>query len=159
MLTNCDVSLTDNNSGVMDRLSETLLLDNSLESSFQELVESKSENVIEFLLTFLEETKLNDSSNEGITFEKSSGISFIEGEELSGSLSQSSKSELDSPDFSLTSKTIFTDGMKLGHKSFLIEGFSRGLRSFLVVSVSLWHSSNNNEGLIDPDSYGDRCAE
>lgn len=135
MLTNSDVSLTDNNSCVMDRLSETLLLDNSLESSFQELVKSKSKNVIEFLLTFLEETKLNDSSDKGITFEKSSGISFIEGEELSGSLSQFGEGQLNSPCFSLVPQGIASDNLELIKKSILIEGLSRRLRSFLVVGV------------------------
>jgi hypothetical protein len=153
LLANRDVSLSDVHSGLMNGLGEVLVHDNGLKSSLEELVSVETEDVIELSLAFLEESESADSSDEGVTFEESSGISLVEGEELSGSLSELSERKLNSPDFSLVTETVLTDEAKLSGKSFLIEGLSGSLRSFLVVSVSLWHSIND-DGLVDPDSLG-----
>jgi hypothetical protein len=153
LLADSDVSLSDEDSRVVHRLGEVLSDDNSLESSLEELLDGKTEDVIELSLALLEQAELADSSDEGITFEKSSGIALIESEELSSSLSELGEGELDSPHFSLVAETVLTDELQLGGESFLIEGLSGRLRSFLVVSVSLWHS-NIDVGQVDPDSLG-----
>ena len=88
LLANSDVSLSDHDSSVMDTLGELVSLgNNGLKSSEHELINGKTENVIEGLFVFLHETELDDSSNEGITFELSSWIVLIKGHEFSSSLS------------------------------------------------------------------------
>lgn len=153
LLADSDVSLSDEDSRVVHGLSEVLVDDDSLKSSLEELLDGKTEDVIELSLALLEQTELADSSDESITFEKSSGIALIKSEELSGSLSELGEGKLNSPHFSLVAQAILTDELKLGGESFLIEGLSGRLRSFLVVSVSLWHS-NIDDGQVDPDSLG-----
>lgn len=153
LLADSDVSLSDENSGVMNRLGEALSNDDGLESSLEELIDGKTENVIELSLALLEETELADSSDEGITFEKSSGISLVKGEELTSSLSELGEGILDSPDFSLVTETVSTDEVKLGGKSLLIERLPGSLRGFRVVCVFLWHSIYD-DGQVDPDSLG-----
>lgn len=119
----------------------------SLESSLHELGEGKTENVIELSLVGLEETELDDSADKGFTLELSSGIIFLEGEELSGSLSELGENELDSPDFSLVLKTISTDNIELAEQPVLIVGLSWSLRSLVVVRVKLGHMLNSSIGI------------
>ena len=141
LLTNSDVSLSDQDSSMMEGVSEFLLGDDGLESSFHELVEGKTEDIIELSLVFLEETESDHSSEKGITFEKSSGIIFGQGHEGSSSLSDLGEGELDSPCLSLASKSVGADNSELIDKSVLIEWFPWGFGSFSVICVSLWHVS------------------
>ena len=141
LFTNSDVSLSDKDSSVMDGVSKFLLGDEGLESSFHELVEGKSENVIELSLVLLEKTESDHSSKKSVTFEKSSGIIFGQSHEGSSSLSDFGEGELDSPCFSLASEAVGTDNSELIDKSILIEWFPWGFRSLSVICVSLWHVS------------------
>lgn len=139
LLANGDVSLSQEDTGVVHRLGHVLLDEHGLEASFHELVKGQTENIIELSLAFLEETESHNSSDEGITFELSSWIVLIEGEQLTSSLSESGKSQLDTPDFSLTSETELANNLELGHESIPIERLSRGLGGFLVVSIFFRH--------------------
>jgi len=142
LLANSDVSLSDHDSSVMDTLGELVSLgNNGLKSSEHELINGKTENVIEGLLVFLHETELDDSSDEGITFELSSWVVLIKSHEFSGSLSKLGEGELDSPHFSLVFETVSSDNLELSSESVLVERLSWGLRSFLVVCVFSWHVS------------------
>ena len=107
-----DVSVSDDNSGVVDRLSEVALQDNSLESSFQESVNGETQDVIQFIFRFIQDTHLIKLLHKGTTFENSFWVLLIEGEELSGSLSDLCQSKSDSPDFSLVFQTVFTDELQ-----------------------------------------------
>ena len=142
LLANSDVSLSDHDSSVMDTLGELVSLGNDgLESSEHELINGKTKDVIEGLLVFLHETELDDSSDEGITFELSSWVVLIKSHEFSSSLSELGEGKLDSPHFSLVLEAISTNDFELMGESVLIERLSWGLRSFLVVCVFLWHVS------------------
>lgn len=106
------MSLSDHNSSVVNRSSrEVISKNNSLESSFHELGDGETQNVIELVFVFVEETHSEASSQESRTLEYSSFIMFVKGQELSGGLSQSGQGQLDSPDFSLVLQTIFTDDL------------------------------------------------
>lgn len=131
LLADSDVSLSDEHSGVMNGLGEGLVHAHGLKSSLEELIDGKTEDVIELSLALLEETELADSSDEGITFEKSSGISLVKSEELSGSLSELGEGQLDSPHLSLVTEAVSTDKLKLGGESLLIEGFLGVFEVFL----------------------------
>lgn len=80
---------------------EVVSEDDGLESSFHESSGGQTQDVIELVFRFVEETISEASSHEGFTFEESSGVLFIEGQKFSGGLSHLSQNELDSPDFSL----------------------------------------------------------
>ena len=118
-----------------------------LESSLHKLGKSQTEDVIELSLVGLEETELDDSADKGITLEGSSGIIFLEGEELSGGLSELGENELDSPDFSLVLEAVSANNIELAEQPVLIVGLSRGLRSLVVVGVSLGHELNSSIGI------------
>lgn len=73
---------------------------------------SQSQDVIELSLLLTEETVSDHSSHECSSFEKSSWVLGVEGQELSGGLSDTSQHKLDSPDLSLVLETEFTDQKK-----------------------------------------------
>ena len=143
MLANSDVSLANQNSGVVHRVGELSVSNKGLKSSLHELVGGESENVIELSLVLLEQTESDDSSNQSVTLEDSSLVILLKSEELSCSLSQFGKGQLDSPDLSLVSQSISSDNSKLVVESSFIEGFPWSLRSFPIISVSLWHVHYN----------------
>lgn len=67
LLADGDVSLSDQNTGVVHGLGELLLHDEGLESSLHELRDGQTEDIIEFALGVLEETKSDHASNKGLT--------------------------------------------------------------------------------------------
>lgn len=68
LFADCDVFLSDKNTGVMDRSCDSTLLDQSLESALQELGGSKTENKIELALVVLQEAKSYHTSDKGLTY-------------------------------------------------------------------------------------------
>ena len=127
LFTHSNMSLSDQHSGVMDGVRKLSLGNQGLESSFHELTQGQTEDVIELLFVLLQESKLDDSLDESVSLEGSSGIGLVQGHELSGSLSHLGEGKLDSPHLSLASETVSSDGSELVNKSVPIEWFSRGL--------------------------------
>lgn len=106
------MSLLDQDSSVVNRSGVHVVSeDDSLNSSFHEFRDGETQDVIELVFGFVEESQSEASSHEGSTFEDSSFIMFVEGQKLSGGLSQSSEGELNSPDFSLVLQAVFTDDL------------------------------------------------
>lgn len=122
------MSLVDQHSGLVDRLClESFLIDSSLESLVEELVEGETKDVIELEFLVGEETIAMHSVEEGGSFEQSSRVFFFEGEQLSGCFSELGEEEVYSPDLSLILQAVFADELKLVVDSFLFERSSRGL--------------------------------
>ena len=71
LLSDGDVSLSDENTGVMDGGGELSLHDEGLKSSLHELGDGKSQDVIESTFGILEETNSHHSSDKGLTCNKS----------------------------------------------------------------------------------------
>lgn len=70
LLSNGDVSLSDENTGVMHGGSELSLDDEGLESSLHELGDSQSQDVIKSTFGILEESNSHHSSDECLTLNK-----------------------------------------------------------------------------------------
>ena len=68
-----DVSLSDEDASLMYGSSEVSLDNEGLESTFHELVDGQTEDVIEFTLVLVEETKSDHALDEGITCNKNNG--------------------------------------------------------------------------------------
>lgn len=82
LLANTDVTLTDQDTGVVNGLGETELVDTGLQTTLQEILNLQGQNVIELHAGFIEDTDTNETSNEGVTFEESLGVLLIKGEQL-----------------------------------------------------------------------------
>ena len=67
---------------MVDRLSKTELVDASLEAAFQEILNVQGQDVIESHTRFVEHTDTDQTTNQGITLEKTLGILVIESEKL-----------------------------------------------------------------------------
>lgn len=101
------MALPDDDTGLVDGLGvEGVLGDSGLQSSIKKFVKGETENVIELEFLIGEETIAVHSSEKGSAFEKSSGVFFLKGEQLSGCLSELGQSEMDSPYFSLVLKAV-----------------------------------------------------
>ena len=67
-LANGDVSLEDEDTGVVNGVGEVALLDESLESALEELGGGQTEHIIELALVVLQETESHHSADEGLTY-------------------------------------------------------------------------------------------
>ena len=68
LLTNSDVLLSDEDTGVVHRVSELTLHHEGLETTFHELSDSQTQDVIELAFSFFEETEANHTADKGITY-------------------------------------------------------------------------------------------
>jgi len=116
LLADADVALLDEDTGVMDRLGETELVDLGLEPSFQEIFVLQGEHVIELHAAFVQDTDTNQTANQGVAFEEALGVFLVQGEKLTGSTTDLREGQTDAPDFTFVAETIFTNGLQ-----FLIE--------------------------------------
>ena len=114
LLTNTDVSLLDENTGVVNRLGKAKLEDLGLESSLQEVLDTESKDVIELHLVLGKNTDADETSDQGVTLEKTLGVLLITGQKITSSTSDLGELETNSVDFSLVSQTVLTSKLKLG---------------------------------------------
>ena len=137
-----DVLTLDHNSAVVDGTSEFLSEDESLESSLEEFLNVKGQDVIETIFGIrVEESEFKHSSEEGGAFELTTVIVLVKGEELSSSLSESGEGELGSPEFSLVFESVLAADFDFLVDSFFLEKFSGSGGGFGVVSVALRHAT------------------
>ena len=76
------MTLLDQNTGVVDGLGQTELVDASLETTLQEVLNLQGQHVIELHAGLIEDTNTDQTANEGIAFEETLGVLLVEGEKL-----------------------------------------------------------------------------
>lgn len=108
------MSLSDEDTGVVDRLGKTKLVDLSLETALQEVLNTEGKDVIELHAGLVKDTDTDKTANQGVTLEKTLGVLLVESEKLTSSTTDLGKGELDTPDLTLVAQTIFTDDLELG---------------------------------------------
>lgn len=128
-----DVTLTDQDTGVVDRLGETELVDASLQTTLQEVLDLQGQDVIELHAGLVEHTDTHQTANEGIAFEETLGVLLVESKKLTvkmsaGMLTRGSEvvdnvpssttdlgqGELDTPDLTLVAQTVLADDLQFG---------------------------------------------
>lgn len=82
LLANTDVALADEDTGVVDGLGETELVDTSLETTLKEILDLQGEHVIELHAGLVEDTDTHETANQGVAFEETLGVLLVEGEQL-----------------------------------------------------------------------------
>ncbi len=82
LLANTDVSLADENTGVVDGLGETEFVDTGLQTTLQEILNLQGQHVIELHAGLVQDTNSHEAANEGVTFEESLGVLLVESEQL-----------------------------------------------------------------------------
>jgi hypothetical protein len=82
LLANTDVSLADENTGVVDGLGKTELVDTGLETALQEILNLQGQDVIELHAGLVEDTDTHKTANQGVTLEKSLWVLLVQGQKL-----------------------------------------------------------------------------
>jgi hypothetical protein len=74
LLPDADVSLADENTGVVDRLGEAALVDLGLETALQEVFNLESQDVIQPHACLVEHSDAHETANDSVTLEKTLGV-------------------------------------------------------------------------------------
>lgn len=82
LLADADVTLANEDTGVVDGLGETELVDASLEAALKEILDLQGQDVIELHAGLVEDTDAHETANEGIAFEETLGVLLVEGQKL-----------------------------------------------------------------------------
>lgn len=82
LLANTDVALANQDTGVVDGLGKTELVNTGLQAALQEILNLQGQDVIELHARLVEDTDTDETSNQGIAFEKSLGVLLVEGKKL-----------------------------------------------------------------------------
>jgi len=103
-----DVTLPDQDTGVVNALGQPALEHLGLETTLQEILNLEGEHVIETHAVLVEHTNSHKSANQSVTLEEALGVLGVELEELTGSTTNFGESEGNAPDLALVAQTVFT---------------------------------------------------
>lgn len=76
-----DVTLADEDTGVVDGLGKTELVDAGLETTLQEILNLEGQDVIELHAGLVKHTNTYETADEGVSFEETLGVLLVEGQE------------------------------------------------------------------------------
>ena len=101
-----DVPLADKHTSVVDGLGQAALEDLSLEATLQEVLNLQGQHVIQTHAGLVEHTDANETTDEGVTLEKTLGVLVIELKQLTGRTTDLGQDETDTPNLALVAKTV-----------------------------------------------------
>jgi hypothetical protein len=78
------VALADEHTSVVDGLGKTELVDASLETALQEILNLESQDVIELHAGLVEHTDTDETANESVTLEETLGVLLVKSQERTG---------------------------------------------------------------------------
>ena len=134
------MTLTDEDTGVVDGLGKAKLVDASLETTLQEVLDLEGKDVIELHAGLVKDTNADQTANESIALEETLGVLLVESKKRTGKLLANSylahcassllraggcdenlpsgttdlgQSQLDAPDLTLVAETILADELQL----------------------------------------------
>ena len=112
LVSNGDVPVVDEGTGVVDALGKGVLVDLGLEAAVKEIGGSEGKDIIELLLGLIENAKAGKAAEKSGTFEDTLGVVFWKHEKVTSSLPELGNSVMGTPEFSLVLKTVFTDNLE-----------------------------------------------
>jgi len=127
LLSDTDVTVSDHDTCVVDRLGEAKLEHLCLETTFEEVFGLKVKDVVKLHLVFLQDAVSDETPEECIAFEEPLWVLLVEGKQFTGSLSHLGETVLDSPDLSLATEAVLANHLKLLVESFLFVWSTWGL--------------------------------
>lgn len=138
LLSNSDVSLSNQDTSVMDGLCQTAFEDDGLQTSFQKVVRLEIEAVVDLIFGLIEHSESVKASHQGGSLEDPLLVLIIKSEEDTSDLSDLGEGQVDSPDFSLAAKTVVSTKLEFSVESLFLEGTSGW---FICLSVC-WQARN-----------------
>ena len=104
--------LTDEDTGVVDRLGEATLEDLGLETTLQEVLNLEGEHVIETHARLVEHTDTDETADKSVTLEETLGVLGVELQELTSGTTNLGEGEADAPDLTLVAEAVFTSKLR-----------------------------------------------
>merc|ERR1712203_1005511 len=113
LLPNPDVSLPDQDSSVVNRLSKPELENLSLQSTLQEIFNLETEHEIELHLGFVQDSNPYEPPEKSISLEEPFLVFLFKSEQLSGSRPDLGQAVLDPPDLPLVPQAVLSNELQL----------------------------------------------
>ena len=135
LVADADVTLADEDAGVVDGLGEALLVDLGLKTTLEELLGGELEDGIEIELVVGQQAVARHATEEGGTLEDALGILGIERQEGTGGLAELGQGVLDAPDLALAAEAVLTDELELGVEALLLVGTAGRLEGLAVCKL------------------------
>jgi len=107
------VTLTDQDTGVVDGLGKTELEDLGLEAALQEILNLQGQDVIQLHLVLVQDTDADQAANQCVTLEEATGVLVLQGQELTSSTTDVGKGETNAPDLALVAETVLSNELQL----------------------------------------------
>lgn len=76
------MSLLDEDTGVVDGLGKTELVDTGLETTLQKVLDLQGQDVIELHAGLVKDTDTDQTANEGVSFEQTLWVLLVKGKKL-----------------------------------------------------------------------------
>lgn len=76
------MTLLDQDTGVVDGLGQSKLVDTGLETTLQEILNLQSQHVIELHAGLVEHTDTDQTTDQSVSFEKALGVFLVKGEKF-----------------------------------------------------------------------------
>lgn len=113
-----NVTLSDQNTGVVDRLGQTLLVHLGLETALQQLLSRQLQHSIQLEFVVRQQTIPVHTTQQGGTLKDSLGVLGVEREQGSGRLTELGQSVLHAPNLALAAEPIFSNELEFGIQTF-----------------------------------------
>jgi len=121
LLADANVTLADEDTGVVDGLGQTELEDLGLKTAVQEVLWLETEHVVELQLGLVEDAVANQTTEESVALEEALGVLLVQGEKLTSSLADLGQGVLDTPDLTLVLQAVLANELELLVETLLLE--------------------------------------
>merc|ERR1712038_1485141 len=122
LLPDPDVSLPNEDTGVVDGLGQPQLEHLGLETTLQEVLNLEAENIVELHLALVEDTDPDQATQQRVALEQPLGVLLLEGEEDPGGGPHLGEAVLDAPHLPLVPQPVLSDQLQLLVQPSLLEG-------------------------------------
>lgn len=115
-----DMSLLDENPGVVNGLGHPGFEDERLKAALEEILDGEGEDVIELVLSLVEESVAEHSAEKSLALEDPARVLLVEGEEVPRVVADAAERVLHPPQLSLAPKPVLTNQLQLRVETLLL---------------------------------------
>nr|ASL05014.1 hypothetical protein [Nilaparvata lugens] len=108
-----DMSLSDEDTGVMDGLGQTEFVHLSLETTFKEIFNFQTQHVIELHSSFVQHSNTHQTTQQGVTFKQTFLVLLFQSQQLTSGLTDLGQGVFDPPHLALVTESILSDDLQL----------------------------------------------
>lgn len=138
------MSLSDEDSSVVDTLRQTQLEHLSLQPSLQEVLHPQAQHVVELHARLVQHSYAHQPPQQSVSLEETARVLLLERQQLSGGRSDLGEGVLDSPHLPLVPQAVLADELQLLVQASLLEGTPRRLVRFAA------HNSRHGSTAVLP---------